>query len=477
MILDEKNIEKLGMTFLECTTRTLVYLSCDYCGKEFTRSKKEVLRSYRNLNKDCCSDRKCSVAKRKDVEELFGEKFAQKGRETSIKKFGYESAMQNEDIKKKREETCLEKYGTKSFVQTEQYWEQRKQTCLEKYGVEHPHQSPEVIAKFKATNLERYGVDNYAKSEVAKEHYKAVCMEKYGVPNPLCIQENRVFGKTEDSIKDWLNSLGCSFKQDYGILDGKEIDLYDDNLKLAIEYCGLYWHNECSPQPRERRYHYDKYLACLAKGIQLITIFEDEWKNKNEQCRSSLLAKVGKSETKIGARSCKLSILDKPVAESFLNENHLLGASRHILYSIGLTYKNEVVAAMTLGRHPRNSDTIVMDRLCFRCGYNIIGGSSKLIKNCKQWATDNNYHEIITWSDNRWSSGNVYDKMGFALDTELPPDYSYVNIAKPYCRISKQSQKKCNTQCPADKTEHEWALEQGLARIWDCGKKRWKVEF
>jgi hypothetical protein len=60
------------------------------------------------------------------------------------------------------------------------------------------------------------------------------------------------------------------------------------------------------------------------------------------------------------------------------------------------------------------------------------------------------------------------------LDKELGPDYSYINLKKPYYRLSKQSQKKSNTNCPEDKTEYEWAIENGLARLWDCGKKRWK---
>ena len=41
--------------------------------------------------------------------------------------------------------------------------------------------------------------------------------------------------------------------------------------------------------------------------------------------------------------------------------------------------------------------------------------------------------------------------------------------------LTKQSQKKSNTNCPKDKTEYLWAKERGFARIWDCGKKRWKI--
>jgi hypothetical protein len=46
-------------------------------------------------------------------------------------------------------------------------------------------------------------------------------------------------------------------------------------------------------------------------------------------------------------------------------------------------------------------------------------------------------------------------------------------MSYPKERISKQSQMKCNTGCPKDISEKEWALQNGLSRIWDCGKVRW----
>ena len=87
--------------------------------------------------------------------------------------------------------------------------------------------------------------------------------------------------------------------------------------------------------------------------------------------------------------------------------------------------------------------------------------------------TDNKIKEIISWSDNRWSVGSVYRKLGFVLAEELKPDYSYVDLKRPHRRISKQSQQKKKTGCPQGMTELEWANQRGLSRIWDCGKKRW----
>lgn len=40
----------------------------------------------------------------------------------------------------------------------------------------------------------------------------------------------------------------------------------------------------------------------------------------------------------------------------------------------------------------------------------------------------------------------------------------------PRRRISK-------TGCPGGVTERQWSLEHGLARVWDCGRKRWRHQL
>ena len=108
--------------------------------------------------------------------------------------------------------------------------------------------------------------------------------------------------------------------------------------------------------------------------------------------------------------------------------------------------------------------------MCFKDNIKILGGSQKLFKAAKNWAIENNHTSIISWSDNRWSQGKVYEHLGFKLDKELGADYSYVDLKNPKIRLSKQSQKKKENQL---QTESQMAHEKGLAKIWDCGKKRW----
>lgn len=87
------------------------------------------------------------------------------------------------------------------------------------------------------------------------------------------------------------------------------------------------------------------------------------------------------------------------------------------------------------------------------------------------------YKKIISWSDNRFSDGNVYKKTGFRKTAELAQDYSYVYYKAPKKRESKQSFKKGLIKCRENQTERERALELGYSRIWDCGKIRWEMEI
>jgi predicted GNAT family N-acyltransferase len=408
--------------------------------------------------------------------------------------YGVENSFQRKDVQEKQKQTLEKKYKVNHYSKTQEYKEKIIKTNLERYGVEQTFSSPEIQEQIKQTNIEKYGVENPLASPEVQEKVRQTCLKLFGVENPMsnpaifskmietCIQEYGKFpvggyGKTQEEIREWLNNFGFNFSSDYEVLENKEIDLLDKDLKLGIEYCGLYWHNESSPQPRDHKYHIDKYKNCLKKDIQLLTIFEDEWKFRQEQCKSHIKSILGVSNKKVFARKCEIKEISREEAKSLFDSYHIQGSNKLGVVFFGLFHENELCAAMSLGRHSRQTDAsrkeITLDRLCFKDNYQVIGGSSKLFNKCLSWAKNNNYKKIISFSDNRWSLGNVYLKMGFILEKEYGPDYSYVEINNPRKRLSKQSQKKDMTNCPEGLTEHVWAIQRGLARIYDCGKKRW----
>jgi hypothetical protein len=450
----------------------------------FQKRKKSLLEKY-----GVESPLQCDEIKEKQKNtclKIYGNKnFAktdlhlEKIKKKSIEKYGCEYPMQSNEVKKKRDETCQKKYGKKNFVQTEEYWSQRINTCLEKYGVEHPHQNESIRKKMVETLIEKYGVDCFSKHESFKKKYQETCMERYGVKSPLCLPENRPNLKQQNEIRDWLNSFGHNFNNDFSVLENRELDIYDKDQNLAIEFCGIFWHAEDSFSPKTRSYHHDKWKKCRDKGIQLLTIFDDEWNAKSEICKSIILSKLGIFENRIQARKCKIKKIEKSQMKSFCDLNHLQGANKLSEACFGLFHEEELVGVVDLGRHHRkkNTDSVVLTRLCFKTGLQIVGGSGKLFKACVEWCRSNGMKKIISWSDNRYSDGSVYEKLGFKKAGELPPDYCYVNMKNPKRRFSKQSQSKKQSKCPASMTELQWAISRGLSRIWDCGKARWEFEI
>ena len=274
--------------------------------------------------------------------------------------------------------------------------------------------------------------------------------------------------KNELEIKDFLNSFGFNFETDNSVLEGKHIDLYDDSLKLGIEYSGTWCHHE-NIDRIDKKYHYNKWKIAKSKGVELITIWDYEYITRREQVKNFLLARCGIFDRRIYARNCVFSeSFDKHF--DFFDVNHIQGRPHTIERNFILSYDNEIVAVASFSKHHRNGSDIVLNRLAFKAGLQIIGGASKLIKNSLQHFNQ----RIITWSDNRYSNGGIYEKAGFQKNADLNPDYFYEN--GPGNIKSKQSMTKKNMKCPPDMTEREYALSLGWNRVWDCGKIRWVYE-
>lgn len=60
------------------------------------------------------------------------------------------------------------------------------------------------------------------------------------------------------------------------IVKNRELDMYVPGRGIAIEANGVYWHTE--KFGKTERYHANKAEACAEQGINLITIWEDDWK-------------------------------------------------------------------------------------------------------------------------------------------------------------------------------------------------------
>lgn len=281
---------------------------------------------------------------------------------------------------------------------------------------------------------------------------------------PKCYAQDGA-SKGEVAFMDWVEAEGYTVnRNDRTQLGGLEIDGYIEEYSLGIEHNGLY-HHSLTKKPNVN-YHKMKFEKARDKGIQLLQFWEDEFIHKEDILKSMILTKLRSPKIeRIHARKCKAVPVPISEARSFLDDNHLQGGYGG--KAIGLYYKGELVMVVTYGNHHRGGAKIVLQRLASKKLTLVVGGMSRLISKLPR--------PLITWSDNRYSTGASYKQAGFILDGELRPDYQYFrNEGRyKYTRYSKQSLKLKPHEKNTGKTEAVLRAEQNYHRIYDAGKKRW----
>ena len=289
---------------------------------------------------------------------------------------------------------------------------------------------------------------------------------------PTC--NNNGTSKEEISLKTWIESLGFAterYKFQERITKPKEIDIHIPSEKIGFEYCGLYDHCEESRHPRKQGYHNGKRIEAIKEGIRLITIFSNEWLERNYQVKSFIKSVLNKNTRKLFAKQCTVKEIDNDYGREFLKTYHIQGPSNALFY-YGLFVEQELIGVMSFAAHHRdaNSLSVVLSRLCFKENITVVGGASKMLNKAMDKIKQLGFSSIKSWSDNRWSEGNVYAKMGFTLENESAPDYKYVKGNKVY---SKQYLKLTPEEQTSNVSESELRKNEGYKKIWDCGKKTW----
>lgn len=272
--------------------------------------------------------------------------------------------------------------------------------------------------------------------------------------------------KGERELGEFLESLGLGVEyNNRTLISPKELDLIIPDLKLAVEYCGLYWH---SSTHKCKKYHLDKLTSCNAAGYRLITVFEDEWNCSREIVEEKFRQITGRSTRPVVfARKCKIVELDRIQKNAFFDDNHIQGRGPGSL-TYGLTYDSTIVAAMTFVKKADGR----WDLNRFATSHNVPGGFSRLLRHFER---NNLWTEVVSFADRRWSEGEVYITNGFDLDTVLAPDYSYIVNNKTVHKFNFRHKNLGNIlgeKYNPSLSETENTSQAGLLRIYNCGLLR-----
>ena len=425
-----------------------------------------------------------------------------KRKENNFEKYGYYETLSVPSIRKKIEETNLDRFGHLSPLGSIEIREKIKKTNLLIFGFDNPQKNPQIKKKTMETMMDNNIIDRennlrdmgYHILSNVGDTYDLRCMDGHDftisrswlnlkLRNNITIC-NECMGISSKSIEE-INILkfikdnytGEVIHNDRMVLDGMEIDIYLPELKLGIEYNGLYWHSELF---KEDNYHSDKSNKCESYGVQLIHIFEDEWLFKRDIIKSRLLNLLGGSN-KIYARKCEIrKIDDNKLIREFLLGNHTQGfvGSR---IKLGLFYNDELVSLMTFGNLRKNmgqtskEGSFELLRFCNKLNTSVVGGASRLFE---YFMKNHSPKYILSYADRRWSNGNLYEKLGFEFNENTVPNFYYVKSDKN--RLNRFNFRKdilVKEGYDNNKTERLIMLERGYYRVYDCGSKRYSILF
>jgi len=512
-----------------------VKAQCEQCGA--LTAFKSFSAGYRRFCSAKCSATATSTKAAREQTCLaeYGTQFASSSKQVREKvartlqdRFGVAHHLQREDILQKRTDTNIQRYGGASPRASAAVRRKTAETNVRRFGVESAFSSAAVREKIKATNLEKYGVDNPGKSPEIQKKIQATLLEKHGVShwfqtanahqNPgllllrdknrlvdlyplrsiteiaaeLRVSESTVYNylnhhnlqekfrsSFEQEIVTFLESLGVSniVQNSRKVIPPKELDIFLPDHNLAIEFNGVYWHHDGRlPDPL---YHYNKFKACEEKGILLLSIFSFEWESKKAIWKEKIKHKLGLANTAtVYARKTRIVALASKELRAFLNTNHIQGFAASLI-RYGLEYQGKIVAVMTfsgkragIGSKQRKEGWYELVRYATSCP--VVGGASKLLKH---FIKTHSPSAITSYSDSNYSTGGMYQKLGFKQTNETKSSYSYYdpNTGKIYNRFSMTKFKLVEQGHDPNKTEREITAGLGYLRVWDCGTRTWEL--
>jgi hypothetical protein len=116
----------------------------------------------------------------------------------------------------------------------------------------------------------------------------------------------------------------------------------------------------------------------------------------------------------------------------------------------------------------RKSNNWEINRFASLLEHTVIGGASKLFKS---FIKEVNPNTVISYADNRWSDGNLYQTLGFNKISDGTPNYWYF-LPNSNLRIHRYTLRKTDSD-DSNLTEYENRALQGYNRIWDSGSSKW----
>jgi len=241
---------------------------------------------------------------------------------------------------------------------------------------------------------------------------------------------------------------------------------------VAIEVNGVYYHSD----DKQRTALAKKTELAAAAGLRLLHFWDVEISKRPAAVRSALLAALGHFERRLGARQLELIELSAPAARAFLERAHLQGfcGAKHHLGLRSQAGELLMVASFGPARWDKAGGSELI-RLASAPGVQVVGGASRLIAKFFELTGAT---ELLSYSDNRFSAGNLYRRLGFSELGKTKPNYFWFKNGTCLPRYATQKHRLpllLGEQFDATLGEEANMRQAGWLKCSDCGNTRWRL--
>ena len=487
------------MTATRNPESNIVSRACEICGCEFTVN----IGNARGRNKRTCG-RVC------------------RGKTERPRISGDDHHMKKPEQREKVKQTTIAKYGAIGMAVPEISAKVRGK-MMGLYGVEHALQNPVFLAAARANTdddahagrvadgvMAKHGVRNIMQLPAISEKasttrwnqdknqiYKDICtpewwqenytdtgttirglMYKFGIGETILSARaselgvkiiNRSRSHVETELCTRISGFAAVVENSRKIIPPQEIDIWLPDHGIAVEVNGLYWHTS---DRLGNTYHRDKMRAVQSAGGRLMQFWDYEVEKKGDLVIGMIRNACGLCDNRIGARKLSFIDVERATGAAFMDENHLQGSGGNTAKYVGLIDDGGVLlACMSHGPSRFRKGATEILRFAIKQGYSIPGAFTRLIKRSGITGT------IVSYSDNRYTTGRVYDAAGFKLASEGPPTmWGTKNYDVLIPRQKFMSIKTWEGADP-DATQVKNMGAMGYGVIHDAGQKTWILEI
>lgn len=295
---------------------------------------------------------------------------------------------------------------------------------------------------------------------------------------PICNPRNysNTTSKGEQEVYEYVKTLSANAINNDRVLlkpptggKSKEIDILLPDLKIAIEYNGIYWHSRklFESLGKSNTSDNEKRLLIESFGYTSIQINECDWESKKKSISRYLKSVISNSATEYKCNyEYKISKLTIKNAESLFNRYSLRGSTEFDV-AYGIKVKNKIVAAMSFKR-----DNNISWQLC---NYIALDTECELyfLKILMDYFITTHRPDTINYRmDNCYPTNKLLTNIGMHKVGETDPDYWLYKGKQDrihYSELVKPVEYK-------NMTDIEYFELQGYMALYDNGMSLWQWE-